>query len=208
MDYGSFLYSTAAPSYKKLNRIQYAACWVILGALRCTSVDCLEAEAGILPLKYRRTELLIKYTIRTLCVILHPFAEAYSRYYPFEFYKESVSPLPVVGRIFELLPPDGFCHIIFFINSKGSSSLNAMETTTLFKWTLHEHLCGKIVFFKQFKYSTYHWKSTNAFFIEWFILLFLFSVFWIFVLVVAFEITVHFRRLQLPPQIPRQWCHY
>ena len=73
LDYGSFLYSTAAPTYlKMLDRIQYGAIRIILGALKRTRVDCLEAEANI-PLVYRRTQLLIRYIIRILSISLHHF---------------------------------------------------------------------------------------------------------------------------------------
>ena len=90
LDYRSFLYSTAAPTYSKmLDRIQYGAIRIIFGALKCTRVDCLEAEANIIPLVYRSTELLIRYIIRTLSISLHPFSELYS-------------PLSVVGRVYEL----------------------------------------------------------------------------------------------------------
>ena len=90
LDYGSFLYSTAALTYlKMLDRIQYGAIRIILGALKCTKVDCLEAEANIIPLVYRRTELLIRYIIRTLSISLHPFSELYKSYYHFHCYQDS-----------------------------------------------------------------------------------------------------------------------
>ena len=44
----------------------------------------------------------MKYTIRTLSIPGHPFAELYKNYYHFQFYKDCKSLLPVVGRAFEL----------------------------------------------------------------------------------------------------------
>ena len=60
IDYGSFLYATAAATHlKKLDRVQFAAIRVITGALKCTPVHFLEAEANIMPLEFRRDKLLL-----------------------------------------------------------------------------------------------------------------------------------------------------
>ena len=60
--YGSFLYASAATSLLlHLDCIQYAACCIILGALRCTPVYKLEAVADLMPLATRRRQLLSLY---------------------------------------------------------------------------------------------------------------------------------------------------
>jgi len=51
IEYGDFLYATAAPTNLKiLIRIQYAAARTIIGALKSTPVNTLEAEANLMPL--------------------------------------------------------------------------------------------------------------------------------------------------------------
>ena len=76
LDYGSFLYASAAPSLLlHLDRVQYAACRIILGALRCTPVYKLEAEADLMPLATRRRQLLSlygNYGCRVLSIPSHP----------------------------------------------------------------------------------------------------------------------------------------
>jgi ribonuclease HI len=73
LDYGSQLFDTAAPTtLLVLDRIQYAAIRTMLGALRCTPTNRLEAETGIMPLVHRRKLLLTKYAARCLSVPLHP----------------------------------------------------------------------------------------------------------------------------------------
>ena len=47
-------------------------------------------------------EWLVKYTIHTLSIPGHPFAELYKNYYHSQIYKDSKSPFPVVRRAFEL----------------------------------------------------------------------------------------------------------
>lgn len=102
IDYGSFLYSTAAKSHlKTLDRIQYSACRTIIGALKCTPTNCLEAEANLIPLERRRTELMLRYSIRTLGTSGHPFSDLIKEYYHFQFYENSRLPLPVTGRIYK-----------------------------------------------------------------------------------------------------------
>jgi len=81
LDYASFLYSDAAPTHLlRLDRIQYAASRIILGALRCTPVSRLEAEADLMPLRHRRMELLSKYACRILTIPRHPIQEQITKH--------------------------------------------------------------------------------------------------------------------------------
>ena len=73
IDYSSFLYSTAA-SYLliKLDRIQYDAIRIITGLLRSTLVAHLEAEAFLIPLKFRREQLMLNYFCKIIRITNHP----------------------------------------------------------------------------------------------------------------------------------------
>ena len=69
LNYAGFLYDTAAESHlKALNRIQYAAARILLGALWCTPVAGLEAEANLVPLRYQRRESMMKYASRVITI--------------------------------------------------------------------------------------------------------------------------------------------
>ena len=103
LDYASFLFSPAAPSHLlRLDRIQFAAARVILGALRCTPTSKLEAEANLLPLSYRRCFLLSSYCARVLTIPRHPVRLLLLQYYPFAFYAYLARPVPVPGRALAL----------------------------------------------------------------------------------------------------------
>lgn len=65
MDYGAIFYDTAAKTgLRQLNSIQNQALRLSLGAYRTSPVISLLAEAGEVPLKLRRTELITKYAIK------------------------------------------------------------------------------------------------------------------------------------------------
>jgi hypothetical protein len=99
LDYGSFLFSTAAPSHLvSLDRIQYAALRIILGGLRCTRTTNLEVEADIPPLNIRRRMLMCKYASRVLTVATHPSGILLRTYHPHGLFAASSLPLPVTGR--------------------------------------------------------------------------------------------------------------
>jgi hypothetical protein len=88
LDYGSFLFSSTAPSTLLiLDRIQYAASQIILGALQNTQVKSLEAEANLQPLSIRRQYLLTTYAARVLPIQNHPVRKMLLEYYPFNFYQ-------------------------------------------------------------------------------------------------------------------------
>ncbi|CAL4142281.1 unnamed protein product, partial [Meganyctiphanes norvegica] len=104
IDYGSFLYATAADCHLiKVNRIQYAAIRIITGLMRCTPVGNLEAEANILPLHLRRDQLMLQYFGRVLRLENHPVTHLFNNFYNFAFYSSRPYALPVVGRAKELL---------------------------------------------------------------------------------------------------------
>ena len=62
-EYGGFLFATAAPTHLlTLNCFQYAAARLILGALHCTRVDALEAEAD-----FFASVTMLQYTTWKIC---------------------------------------------------------------------------------------------------------------------------------------------
>jgi len=76
VDYASFLYQDAAYTHLQiLDRIQYSAARIITGAMRCTPVARLEAEACLMPLKHRRNLQLTKYCCRVLSIPDHPIRD-------------------------------------------------------------------------------------------------------------------------------------
>ena len=81
-----------------LNRIQYAAARLILGALRCTLVDALEAEADLMPLSLRYNIQLAKYAARILSIPDHPLRSLVHHYCHYQL-NDSPYPIPIVGRI-------------------------------------------------------------------------------------------------------------
>ena len=100
LDYGSFLYASAAPSLLlHLDRIQYAACRIILGALRCTPVYKLEAEADLMPLATRRRQLLSLYGCRVLSIPSHPVRQILLYYFPIQDFLSTSYCLPALGRL-------------------------------------------------------------------------------------------------------------
>lgn len=102
LEYGSFIFSAAAACHlRALDRVQNAALRIILGALRCTRVANLEAEANLPPLTFRRSMLLAKYASRVLTIATHPSAIALRNYCPHGLYEVSPRPLPVTGRAYE-----------------------------------------------------------------------------------------------------------
>jgi ribonuclease HI len=102
LDYGSFLFATACPSLLIiLDRIQFAAARIILGCLRSTKVNCLEAEADLMPLTIRRRLSMSSYASRVLTVPSHPFRQQILDYYPYEYYRRQRETLPISGRIYE-----------------------------------------------------------------------------------------------------------
>lgn len=75
IEYGDFLYSTAASStLKMLARVQFAAARTILGALKCTPCNALEAEAELMPLQILSRLHSAAYAGRVLAIPNHPVA--------------------------------------------------------------------------------------------------------------------------------------
>jgi ribonuclease HI len=71
----------------------------MLGALWCTQVKALEAEADLQPLSLHRRYLLSTYAARVLPIENHPLRKMLLEYYPFNFYQEQRRPLPTTGLI-------------------------------------------------------------------------------------------------------------
>ena len=104
IDYASFLYSTAKPTYlTKLDRVQYQALRIIGGFMKCTPVIHMEAELNILPLKFRREQLMLNYFTKIIRLENHPVTIAYKSFYNFDFYRYRPWALPVIGRAKELI---------------------------------------------------------------------------------------------------------
>ena len=118
IDYASFLYNNAADTHKaKLNRIQYAAARIILGALRCTANYKLEVEANLMPLEFRRKKLLLQYGSRITCIQSHPIREFICNYTPVHMYLSSKYKLSAL----ELLQKD------FHLTSSSINSIAEIE---------------------------------------------------------------------------------
>ena len=65
LDYGSFIYASARPSYlKKLNVVQNQALRVCLGAFRTSPIPSLHVEAGELPMNMRCKKLALQFALR------------------------------------------------------------------------------------------------------------------------------------------------
>ena len=100
LDYGSFLYASVAPSLLlHLDCIQYAACRIILGALRCTPVYKLEAEADLMPLASRCRQLLSLYGCRVFSIPSHPVRQILLHYFPIQDFLSTSYCLPALGRL-------------------------------------------------------------------------------------------------------------
>ena len=104
LDYGCFLYSTASQtSLLILDRVQYKAIRLCIGALRCTRVDQLEVESSVLPLWLRRMQMGLCYLAKVFVILDHPVSVGFRNYYPFDFYNIRPHPLPFYGRALVLL---------------------------------------------------------------------------------------------------------
>lgn len=100
LEYGCIIYSNAAPSNLAiLDRIQFAAARILLGALRCTPTAKLEAEADLMPLHLRRQQHLAQYGSRILTISNHPTKELYNNFFPLQDYFSNKYKLPAMGRL-------------------------------------------------------------------------------------------------------------
>ena len=96
--YASFIYSTASKTnLTKLDRIQYAASRIILGALKCTITEKLEIACDLMPLEIKRKEEMMLYTNRVLGNFNHPLRRQILEYPP-NLHGYQSRPLPVIGR--------------------------------------------------------------------------------------------------------------
>lgn len=103
IDYGSFLFQDAATCHlTKLDRIQYAACRIILGLLKCTNTFKLEIETDLMPLKLRRKLLLAQYGCNILSINNHPVRNLIVQYFPIQNYINSVK-LTNIGNFHDIL---------------------------------------------------------------------------------------------------------
>ena len=102
VEYAGFLVDSAASYHlKKLDRIQYAAARTMLGALKCTPTNTLEAEAFLMPLKYRRKILLTSYAARVLGIPGHPVSMLITNHLHYKPLRTAGKHMPIIGRIHE-----------------------------------------------------------------------------------------------------------
>ena len=102
--YGSCLFHTAAPTNLTiLNRIQYSAARIMLGALRCTKLEKLEVTANLLPLKQCWEKYTLKYAQRALSISQHPIRQLLIDYYPMTSYQLLRRTQPIIARMYDSL---------------------------------------------------------------------------------------------------------
>ena len=127
LDYGSFLYSGASKSnLLLLERIQYAACRAILGALKPTPTFKLEVEANLMPLNLRRNSLMSQYSCRVLSIPSHPYASLLKTYSSFSNLLSNTYILPTCERNLSELSDMG-------ISVQGFPSLSMKTDTHVFR---------------------------------------------------------------------------
>ena len=99
IDYACFLYSNAADGHlQKIDRIQYQAIRIITGNMKGTICDNLEAEVHLMPLRFRRQLLALRYFSKISRMPRHPVKILYDNFYNFQFYSLRPWDLPVIGR--------------------------------------------------------------------------------------------------------------
>ena len=86
-----------------LDRIQYEASRLILGALRPTPTNKLEAETDLIPLYLRRQQLLTQYGGRVCTVPNHPVANALTNHFNFQHLSRGSYMLSSIGRMSDCL---------------------------------------------------------------------------------------------------------
>ena len=147
LDYGSFLYASAAPSVCiLLDRIQYASIRIILGALRCTPVFRLEAEADLLPLGIRCRQLLSQYGSRVLSIPNHPVCHILCNYFPMQDHITTPCVLPALGRLhdefrFLSIQPEDIAQLPMELRYH-SGPLPVLSTLCTNKWIFSQIWCG------------------------------------------------------------------
>ena len=82
IDYACFLYSNAAEHehLKKLDRVQYQAIRIITGNYRGTICDNLEAEVNLMPLRFRRQLLALRYFGKVSGMPRHPVKKLFDNF--------------------------------------------------------------------------------------------------------------------------------
>ena len=103
LDYAGFVFDMAAETHlKKLDRIQFAAIRVIVGAIRCTPTIKLGIESNLMPLSYRRQKSLVQYVYRIATIPNHPTRQILIHYTPkFELLNNRYI-LSSISRAYEL----------------------------------------------------------------------------------------------------------
>ena len=149
IDYGSYLYATAAETHLiKLDRIQYEASRIILGALKPTPTVFLEAEAELMPLKIRRRYLGIKYISKVSSIEEHPTGQEYEEYFPYSFYKLRPHSLSVYGRIREEME----------IVNLGEDNFNKIKVKEAVKKCNEMHCYKSLKVYKKEDWSVEQWQ--------------------------------------------------
>ena len=129
IDYGSIIYQSASKSnLHKLDVIQSQALRICCGALRCTPVEALEVDCGVIPLQLRRRFLSIQAAIKYVESCDNPGKECFQDCYQLYYgrYDENFKPLvlkvqdiashfpkPFISPVVDTLPPWEYEHAIF-----------------------------------------------------------------------------------------------
>ena len=104
LDYGSPIYANAAKCHLTvLDRIQYKAARIILGALRCTPTYKLEVEANLMPLQIRRNMILTLYGCRIMSTKSHPVRNTLTSKTPLQNILGHKYILPAIDRLHDEL---------------------------------------------------------------------------------------------------------
>ena len=99
IDYACFLYSNAGnKQIKMIDRLQYRGIRMITGNYKGTICDNLEAEVNLMPLRFRRQLLALRYFSKISRMPRHPVKILYDNFYRFQFYDLRPWDLPVIGR--------------------------------------------------------------------------------------------------------------
>ena len=88
LNYASFLFNSAQHrTLEILDRVQYAGIRIIIGAMRVTKTAMLEAEALLMPLKFRREFLGLSYLGRTAQLESSITAKIFANHFNFQFFE-------------------------------------------------------------------------------------------------------------------------
>ena len=115
LDYGSVVYNSACKSIKeKLDIIQSQSLRICCSALKCTPVNALEVECGVIPLELRRKQLMMKVAIKYQHMPDNPAQECFKDCYQLYYGKYNVHFQPICLKVRKLITevPPASCNIL------------------------------------------------------------------------------------------------